>query len=119
MADLLLLDALACQALGRECVFHERADLLAETDEWLMSRFRLPRAVLLHICHLLEPHLHRQTRRSKPIPPHVQVLTMTGFQSTGNFQRDTGNRSGVSQSSVSRALTLVIEGLIRLAPRYI
>ncbi len=113
------MDALAHQALGRERVFHERADLLAETDEWLMLRFRLPQTVLLHICHLLEPQLGRQTRRSKPIPPHVQILTTTGFLSMETSQREIWDRSGVSQSSDSRALPLVIKGLIRLAPRYI
>lgn len=66
-------DALARRALGRERVFRRRADLLAETDERLLSGFRLP--VLLQICNLLEPQLRRQTGRSNPIPPHVHVLT--------------------------------------------
>lgn len=119
MAELLLLDALARQALGRQRVFRQRADLFAETDEWLVSRFRLPRAVLLHICHLLEQQLGRKTRRSNPIPPHLQILTTIGFLATGTFQREIGDRSGMFQSSVNHALPLVIKGLVRLAPRYI
>ena len=35
---MLLLDALARQALGRERVFRDRVDMLAETDDWLTSR---------------------------------------------------------------------------------
>lgn len=87
MAYLLLLDALVhrpseecvpwctgpwksvrpgAQALGRERVFRERADILAETDEWLLSRFRLPQAVVLNICDLLEPQVTRETHRSNP-----------------------------------------------------
>ena len=62
MADLLLLDTLARQALGRERVFRDRIDILAETDEGLTSRFRLPRTVLLQIWSLLEPQLQRETR---------------------------------------------------------
>lgn len=42
MAYLLLSDTLTRQALGREHVFRECADILAETDKWLLSRFRLP-----------------------------------------------------------------------------
>jgi len=84
VADLLLLDALARQALGRERVFRDRVDILEETDEWLTPRFRLPRTVLLQICSLLEPQLQRETRRSNPIPPHVQVLT-TAFLAKRNL----------------------------------
>ncbi|XP_062295779.1 putative nuclease HARBI1 [Scomber scombrus] len=119
IAYLLLLDALARQGLGRERVFRDRADVFAETDEWLMQRFRLPRAVLLDICNLLQPNLTKETRRSDPVPSHVQVLTVLGFLATGTFQREIGDRAGVSQSSVSRALPSVIKGLITLSPRYI
>ena len=68
--------------------------------KWLTSRFRLPRTVLLQICSLLEPQLQRETRRSNPIPPHIQVLTTLGSLATGTFQREIGDRSDVSQSSV-------------------
>ncbi|XP_062300173.1 putative nuclease HARBI1 [Scomber scombrus] len=119
MAYLLLLDALARQGLGRERVFRDREDVFAETDEWLMQRFRLPCAVLLDICNLLQPNLTKETRRSNPVLPHVQVLTVLGFLATGTFQREIGDRAGVSQSSVSCALPSVIKGLITLSPRHI
>ncbi|XP_013882495.1 putative nuclease HARBI1 [Austrofundulus limnaeus] len=119
MAELLLLDALPRQALGRARVFQEHTDLLAESDEWLLSRFRLPLHVLLQICTVLEPQLARQTKRSNPIPPHLQILTSLGFLATGTFQREMGDGSGVSQSSVSLALPLVIKFLLKLTPRYI
>ena len=106
MADLLLLDALG--SLKRACV-PRRVDILAETDEWLTLQFRLPRTVLIQICNLLDPQLQRETRRSNPIPPHVQVLTTLGLLATGTFQRDIGDRSGVSHSSVSCVLPLVIK----------
>ena len=108
--------ALALQALRRERVFRDHVDILAETDEWLTSRFRLPRTVLLQTCSLLEPQLQRETHPPSPIPPHVQVLTTLGFLATGTFQREIGDRSGVPQSSVSRALPLVIKALISLSP---
>lgn len=31
-------------------MFRDHADVLAQDDEWLMSRFRLPGAILLEIC---------------------------------------------------------------------
>jgi len=74
---------------------------------------------MLQICSLLKPQLQRETRRSNPIPPHVQVLTTFGFLATGTFQREIVDRSFVSQSSVSRAFPLVIKALIGLSPRYI
>lgn len=118
MAYLLLLDALAHQALGRRHVFRECADILSETDEWLLSHFRLPQAVLLNICDLLEPQPTREMRQSNPIP-HLQILSVIGFLATGTFEREIGDRSGVSQSSVTRALPSVIKGLIGLSPMYI
>ena len=66
MAELALLHDLAqvmalalhgTAALRRERRFRDQADLLAESDDWLNSRFRLPRPVLLHLCNILEPDL--------------------------------------------------------------
>lgn len=119
MADLALLHDLAQGALWRERNFRDRTDLLAETDEWLISRFRLPRPVLLYLCNILEPNLTRPTNRSHAIPAHVQVLSALGFFATGTFQREIGDRSGISQPSMSRILPAVLDGIIRLMPDYI
>jgi len=48
--------------------------------------------VLRQICSLLEPQPQRETHRSSPFPPHVQVLTNLGFLATGTFQREIGYR---------------------------
>ncbi|KAI4827554.1 hypothetical protein KUCAC02_030942 [Chaenocephalus aceratus] len=50
MADLALLEDLANGRVRRERHFRDQQDLLDNNDEWLMSRFRLPRAVLLELC---------------------------------------------------------------------
>jgi hypothetical protein len=46
MANLALLEDLAQAALSRERVFNELADFFAESNTWLISRFRFPRHIL-------------------------------------------------------------------------
>lgn len=60
----------------------------AHDDEWLISRFRLPRAILLDICAELGPTLERPTRWNRFIPVQVQLITTLGFLATGTFQRE-------------------------------
>ena len=65
------------------------------------------------------PRLQRRTSRNQAIPVQVQVLSVVGFLATGTFQREIGDRSGISQSTFSRILPDVLRGLIRLCPQYI
>ncbi|KAK0146483.1 putative nuclease HARBI1 [Merluccius polli] len=71
-------------------------------DDWLISRFRFPKAILLEICTELGPGLERQTARSHALPVPIQVLTTLGFLAT--FQRELADRSGMSQGALSRAI---------------
>lgn len=59
--------------IRRERVFRDHQDLLAHDDDWLISRFRLPRAVLLELCAELGPALQRSTRRTHALPVPIQV----------------------------------------------
>ncbi len=78
MADLALLEDLYVP-LRRERVFLDRRDLFMESDEWLLSRFCLPRHLLVQLCHDLEPQLRKETQRSHAIPVPVMVLSTLGF----------------------------------------
>ncbi|KAK0147899.1 putative nuclease HARBI1 [Merluccius polli] len=49
MGALALLEDLA-RGMRHERVFRDHQDYLAHEDEWLISRFRLPRVILLQIC---------------------------------------------------------------------
>ena len=118
MADLALLEDLYAQ-IRRERVFRDRQDFFQESDEWLMSRFRLPRHLLLELCHTLEPHLRRETRRSNAIPAPLQVLSTLAFLATGSFQREIGDRSGISQPSLSRTMPTVLRAISSLSAQYI
>lgn len=75
-----------------ERVFRDHGDFLAHDDDWLISRFRFPRAVLLDLCAELGPVLDRPTRRNHAIPVQTQVLTTVGFLATGSFQRELADR---------------------------
>lgn len=119
MAALALLEDVANRAIRREHQFMEREDLLLNCDEWLMSRFRLTRAILLQLCEELRPALQRTTARSRAVPVPTLVLSTLGFLATGSFQREMADRSGVSQSTLSRAMPLVVDQIIRLSRRYI
>ncbi|CAN9506912.1 unnamed protein product [Ophioblennius macclurei] len=103
--------------MGR--VFRDHQDFLAHDDEWLMSHFRFPRAVLLDLCAELGPALDRPTRRNHAIPVHMQVLTTLGLLATGSFQRELADRSGISQSSMSALMSSVLDGINNMTSRYI
>ncbi|XP_059915803.1 putative nuclease HARBI1 [Gadus macrocephalus] len=119
MAALALLEDIANGQIRRECIFREREDLLANDDDWLMSRFSFPRPVLLELCAELRPALERHTARSQGLSVPTQVLTTLGFLATGAFQRELADRSGVCQSTLSRAMPAVWDGIIRMSSRYI
>ncbi|KAK1906710.1 putative nuclease HARBI1, partial [Dissostichus eleginoides] len=72
MADLAQLEDLANGRVRRERNFRDQQDLLANDDEWLMSRFRLPRAVLLELCAVLGPALQRSTQSPSAASPTVR-----------------------------------------------
>lgn len=118
MADLLLLEEQYAR-VRRERVFRDRRDLLMESDAWLISRFRLPRHVLINLCNNLEASLKRETRRSNAIPVPVQVLATLGFLATGTFQREIGDRAGVSQPTISRTMPAVLAAIKSLSRTYI
>ncbi|KAL2103415.1 hypothetical protein ACEWY4_000283 [Coilia grayii] len=73
MADLALLEDLNAR-IRQERMFRDRRDFFRENDVWLISRFRLPRHLLMELCDTLEPQLQRETRRSNAIPVSIQII---------------------------------------------
>ncbi|XP_061555209.1 uncharacterized protein LOC133414090 [Phycodurus eques] len=78
-----------------------------------------PRAVLLELCAELWPGLERDTARSNALPVPTQLLTTMGFLATGAFQRELADRSGLCQSTLSRAMPAVWDGIIHLSARWL
>ncbi len=75
-----LLEDYANRRIRRERVFRDH------DDDWLISRFRVPRAVLLDLCAELGPVLERATRWNHAI------LTTLGLMATGCFQWELADR---------------------------
>ena len=107
------------ERLRAEGVFRDCTDFLAESDTYLISRFRLPRHILIWLCNRLDPQLRRETRRSRALPVAIQVLTTLGSLATGTFQREVGDRSGITQPSMSRMMPSVLEAIKSLTEEYI
>ena len=107
MAALALLEDIAIVQFRRERVFRDRTDFLAHDDDWLMRRFRFPRAVLVELCAELGPVLERHSRINRGIPVHLQVLTTVRFLATGTFQLELVDRSGISQSALRWVMPMV------------
>lgn len=116
---MVLLEDIAARALRREPVFRERTDMFAESEKLLFSRFRLPREVLIDLCNSLDPHLSHIINRSHPTPPYLQVLCTIGLLAMGTFQREIGDRAGISQPSISRAIHKVVKAIVGLMPIYV
>ncbi|KAL2095648.1 hypothetical protein ACEWY4_007796 [Coilia grayii] len=119
MAVLALLEDIANGRIRRERVFHDHNDFLAHDDDWLISRFKFKRAILLELCAELSPGLEREIARSQALPVPIQVLSTLGFLATGSYQRELADRSGMSQAALSRTIPAVLNGIIRLSARYI
>lgn len=85
MGALVLLEDNESCAMRRKCVFREQADFFAHDDEWLVSWYQLPRAMLVELRY----QLHIECNHA--IPDHVQVLFILGFLATGIFQRELGH----------------------------
>ena len=107
------------QRLRVERVFKDRKDFLAENDTYLISRFRLPRHVLIWLCNRLDPQLRRETRRSRALSCQTQVLSTLASLATGTFQREVGDRSGITQPSMSRVMPPVLEAIKSLTEEFI
>lgn len=111
MVPIQLIDAVTTEALCSERNFRDHTDLFDETDEGELNRLRFPRAMLLDLCNT-HTQFRRNTRRSDPVPPHLQVLSALGVLATGSFQREIGD--SISQSSLNRALQRVVKAILSI-----
>uniref|UniRef100_A0A3B4XQX1 Putative nuclease HARBI1 n=1 Tax=Seriola lalandi dorsalis TaxID=1841481 RepID=A0A3B4XQX1_SERLL len=90
-----------------------RRDLLMESEAWLISRFRLPRHVIIELRNNLDARLKRETRRSNALPVPAQVLATLGFLATSTFKRE------ISQPTISRTMPAVLAAIKSLSRRCI
>ena len=106
--------------LRRERVFRERSNPLADfTDGELYSRYRFDRNGILFISQLLREEIQSPTERSCAIPAEIKVIIALQFYACGTFQRTIGDTIKISQSSVSRIVSIVSSSLARKLAEFV
>ncbi|KAM4565920.1 putative nuclease HARBI1 [Odontesthes bonariensis] len=94
-------------------------DVLRFDDRTLISRYRLPRHLIILLTEQLRPTLERPTRRHGALPVICQVTNALRFFAKGDFQTEVADLSKISQPAMLRNLEEVATAIGRLAPRYI
>ena len=98
-------------SMARQRVFRDLNDPLDCYDDLeLVQRFRFSRSSISKITDLIDVHLNF-TQRSRAAPPHLQVCVALQFFASGTFQIICGDGANVSQSSASRYIHDVAQGL--------
>lgn len=88
------------------------------SEEGIFSRFRFRADTILFILGTLR--LERQTRRSNPLPPLLQLLATLRFLATGGFCSLVADTfEYLSSVSVYRCLTVVCKQLAEMARHYV
>ncbi|XP_052390499.1 putative nuclease HARBI1 [Carassius gibelio] len=99
------------RAMRRERVFRDRSNLLEMyNNEDFISRFRLPKEVILSLTDELAEVLSPATSRSHSIPCR--------FYATGSFLNTVGDTVGLSKASVSRVVYRVSRALSNKLPQF-
>lgn len=102
-----------------ERAMRDPGDVLRFDDHILISRYRLPRHVIIALTEQLRPTLERPTRRHGALPVITQVTNALRFFAKGDFQSEVADLSYISQPAMSRNLEEVATAIGRLANRYI
>ena len=104
----------------RDRIFRDRDNPLDyETEEAIVSKYRLPRHIIIQLCQQFEHELQRPTLRSCALTVSLQIMVALRFFATGSFQAVVGDIHNISRQSVSYVLSDVIECLVRVANTYI
>ena len=90
------------------------------TSEELFLRFRFRADTILFIVSLVFDKLHRNCRRSNPLPPLTQVLVTLRFVATGSFYSLIADSyNGISTTSVFRSVQAVCSCLTDYFHHYV
>ncbi len=88
MVSLALLEDTGNGTVWRRHVFMDHTDLLVQDDDWLMSPFRMPKAIILELWAELGPALERKTARNHALSTPSEALTTLRFFATRAFQKE-------------------------------
>lgn len=102
---------MAATGAHRRC-FRKRKDSLVEySDAELVEGYRLDSAGIHFIDGLIGDEIRSDSRRNCAISPLQKILLTIRFLATGKMQLCNGNDMGVSQPTVSRAITATLRCL--------
>ncbi|XP_056016141.1 putative nuclease HARBI1 [Ostrea edulis] len=92
--------------------FRERKDCLQQySDRELIERFRLDSGGILFVESLIRDQISSGSRRNMALSSLQKVLLTLRFLATGKMQLCNGDDMGVSQPTVSRAITVTLASL--------
>ena len=115
-----ILDLEIASSLRRQRVFRDRLNPLDEySNGEFIARYRISRYIFTELLNEIPSKLFRSTTRSHSISPTTQLAVALQFLATGTFQTVVASAHGISQTSVSRCVTAVCDGLASIASRYI
>ncbi len=80
-------------------------------DNELIKRYRLDRARIMFVSDLIREKLISPTQRRNAIAPEMKVITTLRYLATGKMQLCSSDDLGLSQTSISRVITLTITAL--------
>jgi hypothetical protein len=105
---------------GRRTLRRERTKPLDIYDDFeLIDKYRFDRQSIMMICDMLQDDLESSTFRNRALIPNMKVFVALRFYASGSFQRVIADTFGLSQPSVSRAISDVSTALIKRAGNYI
>uniref|UniRef100_A0A3B4A7E8 Putative nuclease HARBI1 n=1 Tax=Periophthalmus magnuspinnatus TaxID=409849 RepID=A0A3B4A7E8_9GOBI len=104
----------------KERVHKNRSTYLSLTEEECLQSLHLSREVVNEVCHLLAEDLSSKIP-SFPysVPVAVRVISALHFFATGSVQNPLGSTGGISQTTVSGAITAVSKALVQRAANFI
>lgn len=101
-------------------VYRERVDYFTELRDYeFIQRFRLSKAVVLHIVDKIRPKIQSMTTRNHAVTPEQKVLLTLRYYATGSMLRACGDFIGVHISTASRVVKVVSYWIASLRPEYV
>ncbi|KAK3880410.1 hypothetical protein Pcinc_015093 [Petrolisthes cinctipes] len=92
--------------------FRPRLDIFGEySDTELKKRYRLDRNGLMYVTNLVRDEIGNRTQRSHAVTADMKVAMTLRYLSTGKMQLCNGDDFGLSQPTISRAITQTLDAL--------
>lgn len=106
--------------LNRQRIIRDRSNPLdSDSEDLIIKKFRLSRLIIFSLIDTFEEDHPFRTRRSRAIPPALQVMVSLRFFATGSLLSPLSDSFGISKSSSSRIIRRFAKVIVRRASQYI